>query len=702
MAMNDRSLAPLPSPGPFIGEITNHLDSSFMGGVEVALITGIPGPVSDQDFVYPVQYLNPFYGVTSAKFEGNDSSNFNDVQKSYGMWFVPPDIGTKVLVIFVDGDPNQGYWMGCVMDTFQNHMIPGIAACDKTAMTQDQINSYGTTKLPVAEIHKKSQNLNDGGVVNNISKAVHPFADRLKVQGLLIDDIRGITSSSARREIPSAVFGVSTPGPVDTTKGAKRGTIGYNGSRLAPVSRLGGSTFVMDDGDVNGQNELVRIRTRTGHQILLHNSADLIYIANSAGTAWLEMTSLGKIDIYAADSISIHSENDINFRADRDVNIEALRNLNLSASSNVQIQSVAKTTIISGDDCFVQTGGQMNINASGDTDIASENNVNIVGNSSVKMGSSADIHLAAGGIMYQGSSGNFNVSAGGTYFETAQLIQMNGPAAATPTSPSTPESASPLPLFSLPNRAAGASGTWENGQKYAAPNLTTILPRVPTHEPYDQHENKNPSQFSAANTDIQRPGGPTSQTNGGISTSISTLYPTKPNIAGTPPAKTGNVPADNLNAFLWMIRYAEGTATDNGYRTMYTGALFNVTDPTINGQPNTTYNYAAHPNIVNGKNTKYPSTAAGAYQFLYSTWKNCQTILNLPDFSPDSQDKACKLLLTQTNSMDDILNGNFNVAVAKNKNIWASLPGSIYGQPTRQLANIQQVYLDAGGTIASV
>ena len=46
-------------------------------------------------------------------------------------------------------------------------------------------------------------------------------------------------------------------------------------------------------------NELVRLRTRTGHQILMHNSEDLIYIGNAKGTTWIEMTANGKIDIFA-------------------------------------------------------------------------------------------------------------------------------------------------------------------------------------------------------------------------------------------------------------------------------------------------------------------------------------------------------------------------------------------------------------------
>mgnify|MGYP004173768169 CR=1 FL=1 len=39
-------------------------------------------------------------------------------------------------------------------------------------------------------------------------------------QGLANDNVRGNTTSSARRESPSQVFGISTPGPLDKTSGA--------------------------------------------------------------------------------------------------------------------------------------------------------------------------------------------------------------------------------------------------------------------------------------------------------------------------------------------------------------------------------------------------------------------------------------------------------------------------------------------------
>jgi hypothetical protein len=109
-------------------------------------------------------------------------------------------------------------------------------------------------------------------------------------------------------------------------------------------------------------NELIRLRTRTGHQILLHNSEDLIYIGNAKGTTWIELTSNGKIDIFADDSISIHTTNDLNIRADRDVNIEAGRNMNLKglvkfhAEGNL-VETVATT------DTKITSGGTSHINS---------------------------------------------------------------------------------------------------------------------------------------------------------------------------------------------------------------------------------------------------------------------------------------------------------------------------------------------------
>ena len=450
MAIDNRTRGRLPSPGPFLAEITNHLDPSYMGSLEVVLMQGVTNPFNStsaslQGGTYIVKYLSPFSGATSVRWEGNNAFDYNDVQKSYGFWMVPPDIGTMIMVIFVDGDPNQGYWFGCVQDTFQNHMIPGIAASEYVALSPEQKRKYGTNYLPVAEFNKGDQQAKKTNI-NTIIRPVHPFADRLLEQGLLLDTVRGATSSSARREVPSGVFGISTPGPLDP-KGPKA-KIGYSGDRRAPVSRLGGSSFVMDDGDVDGENELIRLRTRTGHQILMHNTKDLIYIANSKGTAWIEMTSNGKIDIYAQDSVSIRTESDFNLLASGNINFEAGGAVNIkSGNAGFKIESTGNLSLMVNENGYITVGKNLEVNSTGDNNFT--------------------------------AGANTNIRSSGQHLESASKIHMNGPAAEVAAT------TTPIPTNNLPNTSASAGAS----NQYKAGDLVTIVKRAPTHEPYAQHEN---------------------------------------------------------------------------------------------------------------------------------------------------------------------------------------------------------------------
>jgi hypothetical protein len=348
--------------GPYEAIIVSHLDPLYMGTLEVEIIKydGASGTPERSGQLVNVRYLSPFYGVTPSKgLTPNDGYEFT--QKSYGMWAVPPDVGTRVLVVFAEGSAAYGYWIGCIQDVGMNFMLPDGRAVTENTTPITPANIKGT-KLPVGEYNK----LIETGSKLDPTLFEKPynkdFTETLEVQGLILDEARGTTTTSARREAPSMVFGISTPGPLDKRNGNPKAKYGTStGAADVPYNRLGGSSFVMDDGDdkfirnthasdgppvyINReagesggdetipQNELTRIRTRTGHQILLHNSEDLIYIGNARGTAWLEMTSDGKIDIYARDSISLFSDNDINLTASRDFNVDAGRNINMKATA---------------------------------------------------------------------------------------------------------------------------------------------------------------------------------------------------------------------------------------------------------------------------------------------------------------------------------------------------------------------------------
>ena len=480
------------SGGPYLAKIISHLDPTFMGGLEVTLLRPDGNTIGEGGQTYPVRYASPFAGQTAFEFQGMNTNDFNDTQKSYGFWFVPPDVGNTVVVFFIEGDPSQGFWMGCVPDKFSNHMVPGIAASSSVSFAEGEAEKYDTGVVPVAEANRRANALEENAEVDKVKRAVHPIADHFLEEGLLEDDVRGITRSTSRRNVPSSVYGISTPGPLDRRSGAKKTFIGKSDSQSpvpVPVSRLGGSQFVMDDGDDRYQrrttageggydyadtldgdageptipsDEYIRLRTRTGHQLLLHTSEDLIYIGNSRGTSWIEMTSDGKIDIFAEDSISIHTKQDLNIRADRDINMEAGRNINMRSIERFHTESGGDTEIIIGANGNITTTGNMNIG----TGIAN----------------------------YISAIGNTNILSGGSHFETASTIHMNG----IPATPATPA----LSLGLHDNIVVdNAAVEWKSTRYQSEEPLQSIMKRVPMHEPWSGHENLDPLSVKPDITD---------------------------------------------------------------------------------------------------------------------------------------------------------------------------------------------------------
>lgn len=149
----------------------------------------------------------------------------------------------------------------------------------------------------------------------------------------------------------------------------------------------------------------------------------------------------------------------------------------------------------------------------------------------------------------------------------------------------------------------------------------------------------------------------------------------------------------NQKAFLDMIAVSEIgekllASSDNGYNVVVGGALFH------NG-------YVDHPRIL----VPFPklgikSTAAGRYQLLARYYDAYKTLLGLKDFSPASQDAIALQQIKERKALPDIEAGNIAAAVAKCKNIWASLPGAGYGQHENKLEHLLAAYEKAGGVLA--
>lgn len=143
----------------------------------------------------------------------------------------------------------------------------------------------------------------------------------------------------------------------------------------------------------------------------------------------------------------------------------------------------------------------------------------------------------------------------------------------------------------------------------------------------------------------------------------------------------------NVAAMLRVIRAGETNQADAAYRMQFGGHLFDAPPWT-------------HPReAVTAAGLR--STAAGAYQFLATTWDECAKALELADFSPGNQDLAAVYLMQRRGAIGRIQAGELEAAVKACASIWASLPGSPYGQPTITLALCRETFAKYGGTLAA-
>lgn len=320
-------------PGPYEAIVVAHVQGSRMGQLLVTIPdwSGLVTKDTEQDQLV-VSYASPFYGTTY----GTDSQELPDsaytAGQSYGMWMIPPDVGCKVLVTFVGGDMGRGYWFACVYDSTSHHMVPAngraIGGKDYTIAPSASVPATGSSVLPVTEYSTKVSTAFAPDGIEKTPRHTHEYqAGILARQGLDRDPIRGAISSSSMRESPSNVYGISTPGK----KVSKSDQVA--GSPQKVFARSGGHSFVMDDGDKDGKDQLMRFRTAGGHQILMNDTEQVLYIASASGNHWLEFSNNGQMNVYAAGGINMRSTGPMNLHSDTVLSMSA-PNIKMTAVGN--------------------------------------------------------------------------------------------------------------------------------------------------------------------------------------------------------------------------------------------------------------------------------------------------------------------------------------------------------------------------------
>jgi len=143
----------------------------------------------------------------------------------------------------------------------------------------------------------------------------------------------------------------------------------------------------------------------------------------------------------------------------------------------------------------------------------------------------------------------------------------------------------------------------------------------------------------------------------------------------------------NVQAFLATIRKCEGTDAKDGYTYLFGSNKNNSLRFS---------SFKSHPRIKRPFGKTF-SDAAGSYQIMSATFDDLSKRLGLSDFTPHTQDLMCLELISQRNQLQNVIDGRFDEAIKGVNTIWASLPGSPYGQPTHTITECIIYYTDNGG-----
>ena len=352
-----------PKQYPIIGIVKDNIDATRSGRIRVALQDGKgPNNPDSANGWVTVQHLTTFFGVVQPSSGADDLGTYKNNSSSYGQWQAPPDIGTKVLCIFVNGDINAGFYIGSIPEPETLHMVPAIGASDKVNLNEGEAASFGgATRLPVTNFNTNNEDVTNSNQFLDTPRPVHSYtASIMSQQGIIRDPVRGPISSSASREPASRVgWGVSTPGRPIYEGGYNAENLPDNLSqendqRLKVISRRGGHSIVMDDGDIIGRDQLIRIRTSLGHQILMSDDGQTLMILHSNGQSYIELGKEGTVDIFSTNSINLRTQGDFNVHADRHINLHAMENLNIQAK-NIHSNSEEETKFRAGKDFKIDT-----------------------------------------------------------------------------------------------------------------------------------------------------------------------------------------------------------------------------------------------------------------------------------------------------------------------------------------------------------
>ena len=394
--------------GITLGRVVDTNDPQQMGRVR-AICASLGDDIDEENIedVPWASYASPFAGsVSNNTFsrgtDEEDKDNVTDGHVAYGMWGIPKE-GAIVLIMCVDGDPLYRVWVGCLYGQNLNNTLPhGRYSFDFISSADGKPDGpFSTSDEPIQPLYK---NLTEAFGADKTKPEWRTRGADYSAAGIHNNIIIKI-DESVDVSTPDEIG--EHPGSYTDSTGTYTVTQGYANSRLNSDIEAadeevtenydsqtyswttpGFHSIAMDD---RVENCRMRFRTTTGHQIVLDDTNERIYISTAEGNNWIEMDQNGNIDIHSERRISIHAAKDINFSTDETFRVHAKKGIHMYSGEETRIHSAK--------DINIRTEQNLRTHSAQQTFIESDTNMNLKTATEFRASSSSTMHFNSGGDM---------------------------------------------------------------------------------------------------------------------------------------------------------------------------------------------------------------------------------------------------------------------------------------------------------------
>jgi len=196
--------------------------------------------------------------------------------------------------------------------------------------------------------------------------------------------------------------------------------------------------------------------------------------------------------IFGNDSLKIDQDQKIIVSGNLDHTVGSNYKHTVGSNYDLNVNSIIKAT----------AGNNINIKSGLFTNISAGQGIDVDAGGGCKVSAGAGIDLKAAGYLRQ-TSGGANETNASAIIETAGVIHMNGPSAATAAA-AQPASEAAIAIEPIPPDFLFEHELPDLAKPSAIEPVETrvsILRRMPTFEPYPQHENLDPLFYKSSETD---------------------------------------------------------------------------------------------------------------------------------------------------------------------------------------------------------